>query len=175
VFGGILAAVLSGFLIGAAARFIVPGPDPMPFWLTVVIGLLGSVVGGAIGVGLYGTKGITSTHGHVFVTVMIEILAAAALVALYRRFIQRRPIAGPGAYRFPQRGFGIERLRARFKQLGIDPDKLKPPGAGGGAGGALGPPADEVTRELEKLQEQRERGEITDEQYQEARERLRRF
>jgi uncharacterized membrane protein YeaQ/YmgE (transglycosylase-associated protein family) len=173
MFGGILAAILSGFLIGGAARFIVPGPDPMPFWLTVVIGLLGSVVGGAIGVALYGTGGITSTHGHVFVTVMIEILAAAGLVALYRRYVQRRPISGPGAYRFPQRGFGIERLRARFKALGIDPDKLQTPGAG--AGGALGPPAEEVERELEKLQEQRERGEITEEQYEEARERLRRF
>ena len=73
--GGILAAVLSGFLIGGAARWVVPGPDPMPFWLTVLIGLAGSVVGGAIGIALYGTGGITSTRGHVFVTVMIEILA----------------------------------------------------------------------------------------------------
>jgi uncharacterized membrane protein YeaQ/YmgE (transglycosylase-associated protein family) len=169
--GGILAAVLSGFLIGGAARFIVPGPDPMPFWLTVVIGLLGSVVGGAIGVAVYGTGGITSTHGHVFVTVMLEILAAVGLVALYRRFVQRRPVTGPEAYRFPQRGFGIERLRARFRQLGIDPDKLQAPGAPP----PTGPPADEVARELEKLQEQRERGEISAEEYEEARERLRRF
>src|SRR5437868_6468 len=95
-FGGILAAVLSGFLIGGAARWVVPGPDPMPFWLTVLIGLAGSVVGGAIGIALYGTGGITSTRGHVFVTVMIEILAAAGLVALYRRFVQRRPLAGRG-------------------------------------------------------------------------------
>jgi len=170
-FGVIVAVVLSGFLIGAAARFLVPGPDPMPFWLTVLIGLAGSVVGGAIGIALYGTGGITSTRGHVFVTVMIEILAAAGLVALYRRFVQRRPLAGPEAYRFPQRGVGIARLRARFKQLGIDPDKLQTPGAGKPAG----PPAAEVERELEKLQERRERGELTDEEYQEARERLRRF
>ena len=110
--GGILAAVLSGFLIGGAARWVVPGPDPMPFWLTVLIGLVGSVVGGAIGIGLYGTGGITSSHGHVFVTVMIEILAAAVLVALYRRYVQRRPLSGPGAYAFPTRGFGIQRMRS---------------------------------------------------------------
>ena len=171
-FGAIVAAVASGFLIGAAARYIVPGPDPMPFWLTVLIGLAGSIVGGAVGIGLYGVHGVTRTHGHVFVTVMLEILAAAGLVALYRRFVQRRPLAGPEAYRFPQRGFGIARLRARFKQLGIDPDKLQPPRTGGGA---VGPPPDEVARELEKLQEQRERGELTDEEYEEARERLRRF
>jgi uncharacterized membrane protein YeaQ/YmgE (transglycosylase-associated protein family) len=171
-FGGILAVVLSGFLIGAAARYIVPGPDPMPFWLTVLIGVLGAVVGGAIGVGLYGSGGVTSTRGHVFVTVMIEIFTAAALVVLYRRFVQRRPLAGPEAYRFPQRGFGIARLRARFKQLGIDPDKLTTPRL---PGAATGPPPDEVAQELAKLQEQRERGEITEEQYKEARERLRRF
>jgi uncharacterized membrane protein YeaQ/YmgE (transglycosylase-associated protein family) len=171
--GVILAVVLSGFLIGAAARYVVPGPDPMPFWLTVLIGLAGSVVGGAIGLGLYGTGGVTRTHGHVFVTVMIEILAAAALVVLYRRLVQRRPLAGPDAYRFPQRGFGIQRLRARFKRLGIDPDELPmlgrtPPGGGG-------PPPDELERERAKLEEQRERGELTDEEYEQARERLRRF
>jgi uncharacterized membrane protein YeaQ/YmgE (transglycosylase-associated protein family) len=171
-FGGILAAVLSGFLIGSAARFIVPGPDPMPFWLTALIGILGSVVGGGIGIALYGTGGVTSTRGHVFVTVMIEILAAAALVGLYRRFVQRRPLAGPDAYRFPQRGVGIARLRARFKQLGIDPDKLQTPGA---RGGPSGPAPDDVAQELAKLQEQRDRGELTDEEYEEARERLRRF
>ena len=70
--GVILAVVLSGFLIGGAARYVVPGPDPMPFWLTVLIGFAGSVVGGAIGLGLYGTGGVTRTHGHVFVTVMLE-------------------------------------------------------------------------------------------------------
>jgi uncharacterized membrane protein YeaQ/YmgE (transglycosylase-associated protein family) len=171
--GVILAVVLSGFLIGAAARYVVPGPDPMPFWLTVLIGLAGSVVGGAIGLGLYGTGGVTRTHGHVFVTVMIEILAAAALVVLYRRLVQRRPLAGPDAYRFPQRGFGIQRLRARFKRLGIDPDEL--PTLGRTPRGGGGRPPDELERERAKLEEQRERGELTDEEYEQARERLRRF
>ena len=172
-FGVIVAVVLSGFLIGAAARYVVPGPDPMPFWLTVLIGFAGSVVGGAIGLGLYGTGGVTRTHGHLFVTVMIEILAAAALVALYRRFVQGRPLAGPDAYRFPQRGFGIQRLRARFKRLGIDPDKL--PTLGRTLQGDGGPPPEELERERAKLEEQRERGELTEEEYERARERLRRF
>ena len=161
--GVILAVVLSGFLIGGAARYVVPGPDPMPFWLTVLIGFAGSVVGGAIGLGLYGTGGVTRTHGHVFVTVMLEILAAAALVVLYRRLVQRRPLAGPDAYRFPQRGFGIQRLRARFKRLGIDPDQLSklgrtPRGGGGPPRGGGGPPPDELERERAKLEEQRARG-----------------
>ena len=171
--GAIIAAILSGFLIGGAARFVVPGPDPMPFWLTVLIGLVGSAIGGAIGIALYGTHDLVNSHSHIFVTVMLEILAAAALVALYRRFVQQRPLTGPEAYRFPTRGFGIARLRARLRQLGVDPDKLQPPVAGRRAG--LGPPADYVANELEQLQEQRERGEITEEEYKEARDRLRRF
>ena len=30
---------------GALARFAVPGPDPMPMWLTIAIGLVGWVKG----------------------------------------------------------------------------------------------------------------------------------
>jgi uncharacterized membrane protein YeaQ/YmgE (transglycosylase-associated protein family) len=176
VTGGILAVLLSGFLIGGAARYVVPGPDPMPFWLTVLIGLGGSVIGGAVGLALYGSGGVVSTPGHAFVSVMLEILAAAALVALYRRFVQRRPLTGPEAYRFPTRGVGIARMRDRLRRLGVDPDKLSgPPGAGPGSPAALGPSQEEVTAELERLRAQRERGEISEEDYEEARDRLRRF
>ena len=36
VLGALLSIVFSGFLIGALARLALPGPDPMPFWLTVL-------------------------------------------------------------------------------------------------------------------------------------------
>ena len=168
--------LLSGFLIGAAARYVVPGPDPMPFWLTVLVGLGGSVVGGGIGVALYGSSGVLGTPGHAFVSIMLEILAGAALVVLYRKFVQRRPLTGPDAYRFPTRGIGIARMRARLRQLGVDPDRLHSvPGAGQAPSDGSGPQPEEVTAELERLRERHERGEITDEEYEEARERLRRF
>ena len=173
--GGILAVLLSGFLIGGAARYVVPGPDPMPFWLTVLIGLGGSVIGGAVGLALYGSGGVVSTPGHAFVSVMLEILAAAALVALYRRFVQRRPLTGPEAYRFPTRGVGIARMRDRLRRLGVDPDKLSVRPAGPRPHAALGPSQEEVSAELERLRGQRERGEISEEEYEQARDRLRRF
>ena len=37
----VIALLASAFITGALARFAVPGPDPMPAWLTVVIGLVG--------------------------------------------------------------------------------------------------------------------------------------
>jgi uncharacterized membrane protein YeaQ/YmgE (transglycosylase-associated protein family) len=42
----LLFLVVGGFLLGALARLAVPGPDPMPLWLTLAIGIGGSIVGG---------------------------------------------------------------------------------------------------------------------------------
>ena len=39
-------------------------------------------------------------------------------------FIQRRPILGREAYKFPKRGFGIETYRQRLRRAGIDPDNM---------------------------------------------------
>ena len=51
---------------------------------------------------------------------------ASTLVAAYRRFVQQRPIFGPGAYAFPERGLGVEQQRSRLAKLGIDADMLRP-------------------------------------------------
>jgi hypothetical protein len=45
-------------------------------------------------------------------------------VVIYRRFVQRRPLWGKEAYRFPERGFGVEQYRERLKRAGIDPDQI---------------------------------------------------
>ena len=47
--GFVLAILVSGFFTGALARFAIPGPDPMPIWLTLAIGLTGSIVGAVVG------------------------------------------------------------------------------------------------------------------------------
>src|SRR4029079_7540290 len=44
VFQAVLSAVGPGFVTGALGRWAVPGPDPMPAWLTIFIGLTGSLV-----------------------------------------------------------------------------------------------------------------------------------
>jgi uncharacterized membrane protein YeaQ/YmgE (transglycosylase-associated protein family) len=171
VLGAIVSAVAAGFLIGALARLAIPGPDPMPFFLTVLIGLAGSAAGIGIATAIFGTSHTFDTGGRAFTTLMLEVGAAIALVAAYRRFVQKRPLWGPEALRYPERGVGVARMRERLRQLGIDPDRL--PRRGGT------PPAqrdaDAVAEELESLRDQRDRGEITDEDYEQARERLRRY
>jgi uncharacterized membrane protein YeaQ/YmgE (transglycosylase-associated protein family) len=44
----IIWSILVGFIVGLIARGLVPGPDPMGFWMTVFVGIVGSIVGGLI-------------------------------------------------------------------------------------------------------------------------------
>jgi uncharacterized membrane protein YeaQ/YmgE (transglycosylase-associated protein family) len=114
----VLTILVSGFMTGALARLAIPGPDPMPVWLTIAIGLVGSIVGAVVG------KGIS--HGNAYVISFLSFGIAMSLVAAYRRYVQRRPVFGPGAMAFPERGLGVEQTRSRLQKLGIDPAALRP-------------------------------------------------
>jgi uncharacterized membrane protein YeaQ/YmgE (transglycosylase-associated protein family) len=47
--GFVVAILVSAFITGGLARLAIPGPDPMPIWLTLAIGLVGSIVGAVVG------------------------------------------------------------------------------------------------------------------------------
>ena len=87
----LLALALSGLIVGALARLAVPGPDPMPWWATIGLGLAGMFVGGLISVTF-----LDSAY-----SLIVAIVAAALLLVAYRRFVQRRPLTGPGARQLP--------------------------------------------------------------------------
>lgn len=116
--GFVLAIVFSGFITGALARLAIPGPDPMPVWLTLAIGLTGSIFGAVVGDAV--------SNGNGYVVSFLSFGVAIALVASYRRFVQHRPIFGPGALTFPKTGLGVEQQRERLQKLGLDPDALRP-------------------------------------------------
>ena len=46
---GLVSTVIVGFIVGILARFFYPGPVPMAWWLTILIGIGGSIVGGFVG------------------------------------------------------------------------------------------------------------------------------
>jgi uncharacterized membrane protein YeaQ/YmgE (transglycosylase-associated protein family) len=87
----ILFILLWGLVLGGLARLAVPGPDPMPIWLTIAIGIGGSLIGGIVTRIFFGTG----------VSFFFAFLGALLLVILYRRYVQHRPITGPGARRPP--------------------------------------------------------------------------
>jgi uncharacterized membrane protein YeaQ/YmgE (transglycosylase-associated protein family) len=87
----IIALVLGGLIVGALARLALPGPDPMSILATIGLGIAGSFVGGIVSWLFLGHAG----------GLVISVLAATLLLYLHRRFVQHRPVTGPGARQLP--------------------------------------------------------------------------
>jgi uncharacterized membrane protein YeaQ/YmgE (transglycosylase-associated protein family) len=87
----IIALIVWGFIVGGLARLALPGPDPMPWYATLGLGLGGSLIGGLIAELLIGTAG----------GVLFALLGSILLLYLYRRFVQHRGITGPSGRRLP--------------------------------------------------------------------------
>ncbi|HEX7346224.1 MAG TPA: hypothetical protein VF253_05495 [Candidatus Limnocylindrales bacterium] len=84
----IVAILLTGLVVGALGRLAVPGKDPMPLWLTILIGIAGAVLGGFLAVALgFGVGGVFA----------LSVLVATLIVIAYRRFVQKRTVTGPGS------------------------------------------------------------------------------
>jgi uncharacterized membrane protein YeaQ/YmgE (transglycosylase-associated protein family) len=177
--GNVIAALFIAFVTGALARFALPGPDPMPPWLTIAIGLIGTVAGTSIVLAI-GGRDAASWAG------LASFVVAVGLVVIYRRFVQKRPLWGKDAYRFPERGFGVEQYRERLKRAGIDPDQigtqqqfgvlqprppLQPPSANAHVRSG-DHPTDNPAHYLGLLEELHDTGVLDDEEYTAARTRL---
>ena len=50
----IIGLIISGLIIGALGRLVHPGRDPMPIWLTIVIGIAAALIAGLFIGGLLG-------------------------------------------------------------------------------------------------------------------------
>jgi uncharacterized membrane protein YeaQ/YmgE (transglycosylase-associated protein family) len=167
--GTVIGVLLSAFVTGALARLAVPGPDPMPIWLTVAIGLAGSLGGGGIAY----AAGARDAASISFAGFGVAIL----LVIGYRRFVQRRPVWGRDAYRFPQRGVGVDNYRERLQRAGIDPDRIGvgprgPAAARATAAAVADDPTENPAHFLRLLDELHESGVLSEEEYGAARTRL---
>ena len=50
----IIGLIIAGLIIGALGRLVHPGGDPMPIWLTIVIGIAASLIAGLLIGGVLG-------------------------------------------------------------------------------------------------------------------------
>ena len=66
--GRIIGLIVVGLVVGALGRLVHPGRDPMPIWLTIVIGLAAAIVAGLL---IHGVLGF-----------ILAVIIAAVLVAL---------------------------------------------------------------------------------------------
>jgi uncharacterized membrane protein YeaQ/YmgE (transglycosylase-associated protein family) len=85
--GFIIGLLVVGIIAGFLARAIMPGRDPMGFGATVLLGILGSFVGGFLGWALFGKdldKGAFQASG-----IIGSIIGALILLFLYRKATHR--------------------------------------------------------------------------------------
>jgi uncharacterized membrane protein YeaQ/YmgE (transglycosylase-associated protein family) len=88
--GFILYLLLIGIVAGFLARLFVPGRDPMSFGATLVLGILGSLVGGFLGWALFGhdlKDGALQASG-----IIGSVIGAVILLLLYRMMMRRRSV-----------------------------------------------------------------------------------
>ena len=73
---GILWTILIGFIVGAVAKFIMPGPNGGGFIMTTILGIAGSFVGSFV-FGLLGFGGSVGFIGSVLGAILILWIAKA--------------------------------------------------------------------------------------------------
>jgi uncharacterized membrane protein YeaQ/YmgE (transglycosylase-associated protein family) len=83
--GTIIGWIIFGGIVGALARLIMPGRDPMGMVMTILLGVAGSLIGGLLAGMLASGRG-TDPAGWIG-----SILGALVLLWLYRRYAQRHP------------------------------------------------------------------------------------
>lgn len=85
---GIISAIIVGLIIGALGRLVVPGPQNIPIWLTIVVGIVAALLGTAIA----RAAGWADTSGVDWIEIIIQVLLAAVGVALVAGMRGRRSI-----------------------------------------------------------------------------------
>jgi uncharacterized membrane protein YeaQ/YmgE (transglycosylase-associated protein family) len=75
---GIISALVIGAIIGGLARLVLRGRQNIPIWLTIIIGIIGAV----IGTFLAQVFGVAVTGGINWIELALQIAVAAAGVAI---------------------------------------------------------------------------------------------
>jgi len=84
---GVLGWIIFGLVVGAIAKLVMPGRDPGGIFVTIIIGIVGAMLGGWLGrvMGLYGPDQPAGFF--------MALLGSIILLAIYRFTIgARRPV-----------------------------------------------------------------------------------
>ncbi len=81
---GILGWIIFGVIVGAIAKLLMPGKDPGGFIITMLLGIVGAVLGGFVGraLGLYGPNDSAG--------IFMSIFGAIFVLFIYRMMVGRR-------------------------------------------------------------------------------------
>ena len=79
---GILSWIILGLVAGAIAKLIHPGPDPTGWIASLIIGVVGAMVGGF----LFSFIGLGGVSGFNLWSVVVAVVGAVICLWAYRRF-----------------------------------------------------------------------------------------
>ncbi|MFB8107675.1 MULTISPECIES: GlsB/YeaQ/YmgE family stress response membrane protein [Streptomyces] len=71
-------AIIVGLVLGVIARAILPGKQDIPLWLTIVFGILGSILGNAVA----GWLGVGDTKGIDWIRHLLQLIGAVVVVGV---------------------------------------------------------------------------------------------
>ena len=86
--GFILGLIIIGLIAGALARLLVPGRDPMGLGATIVLGIVGSFVGGFLADALFRSDGEDRGFGPA--GILGSIIGAIVVLLVYNAVTRRR-------------------------------------------------------------------------------------
>lgn len=83
----IIVTVILGAIVGALARLVLPGKQSISTLVTVILGILGALIGSWLWTGVF-NKGDTS--GIDWIALILGVIAAALLIVIYERVVAGR-------------------------------------------------------------------------------------
>jgi uncharacterized membrane protein YeaQ/YmgE (transglycosylase-associated protein family) len=86
---GLLGWIVLGLVAGAIAKLIMPGNDPGGFIVTILLGIIGAVIGGFIGSRIFG-RGLETFWN--LQTWIVAIIGSLILLIIYRLAVGRRGV-----------------------------------------------------------------------------------
>jgi uncharacterized membrane protein YeaQ/YmgE (transglycosylase-associated protein family) len=82
----VILMIIFGLVVGVIAKLVMPGKDPGGIIVTIVLGVLGSLLGGFI----FNAMGIGT--GERYAGLIGSVIGAIILLILYRMIVRRRNV-----------------------------------------------------------------------------------
>ena len=85
----IVSWIVVGLIAGALARLIMPGRDPMGIIATIVLGIIGSLIGGFVSMAIWRNDNTSAFQGS---GLLLSILGAIIVLWIYRMVKSRNTV-----------------------------------------------------------------------------------
>lgn len=86
-----IGSIISGLIVGILARFVKPGADPMGWIMTIILGMVGAIVGRF----LSSVLGISANANAGVIGLIMSVIGAVLVLFVYEIVTGKRKITKP--------------------------------------------------------------------------------